>query len=156
MQSSSILRILVAAAALSPSLVLSQVLIIPASIQGAVGDMWETQRHFGNDAVRKQVDTCYKKVQPIGPSEKLEYCIAFDAANIEMTTRFYEAMAQKYKMPTDLQPEETKRSIGTRRIVDQATKAKVSNPIEYSQDIYNSAMVIITGQILVNEYRTAK
>lgn len=112
-----------------------------ANIKAAVLEFKGLQDSQGNEEVVQRTTSCYAAVRATGPSKELEYCIAFDAANIEMTTAFYEGLAKRYKKTdaASLQPPETTRSIGRNRIVSRAARAKLSNPLEYSQSIYGKA-----------------
>jgi len=94
-----------------------------ANIRLAVQDFKKLQDTEGNEEVVRKTHSCYRAIRTTGPSKELEYCIAFDAANIEMTSFFYEGLADKYKNTNaaQLQPPETTKPIGRKRIVSQAT-----------------------------------
>jgi hypothetical protein len=101
------------------------------NMRSAISAFQGTQRSRGNEAVVRETNKCYREaIKEQKLTKALEYCIAFDVTNIEITTSFYEAMAKKYKIPpgSSLQPEETTREAGSERIVSNLSLAGVESP----------------------------
>lgn len=103
----------------------------------------QTQQDRGNDEVRAQTAQCYRQARAVKDSaqrfKELEYCIAFDVANIEYTTAFYSQLEKRYKQKQSLQPEETTRSAGQGRILDELTAANIDDQQKIADMMYKTS-----------------
>jgi hypothetical protein len=112
------------------------------NVRSAVENFLSEQNTQGNLQVVSDTKSCYLAAMgDNGLTKDKEYCVAFDAADIEYTTAFYRGMAAKLKQPNmrNLQPEETLQSAGQQRIVQQMSNAKVSNAEMVGAAIYRKA-----------------
>jgi hypothetical protein len=128
-----------------------------ANIRSAISAFQSIQNSRGNEAVVREISKCYQDAtQAQGLTKALEYCIAFDVINIEITTTFYEVMEKKYKIPasSSRQPEETKIDAGSERIIRNLATAKVDNPKEMARSIYYKTSKILSAVLLQNSERS--
>ena len=123
------------------------------NIRAAVQHFIELQKSSGNEEVVRKTHACYAVAHGAqDEGMRLEYCVAFDAANIEFTSFFYENMARKYGQSSalGLQPEATRRPVGRARIVLNVRRANVEKPEELARSIYARAARVLADVLLAD------
>ena len=118
------------------------------NIRSAVNDFLRTQNTAVYQAAFLKTKECYAAAKAeTGLTQAREFCAAFDAANIEFTTAFYQQMAAKFKSSNfeNMQPEETRRPAGRQRIIQEMTDANIDNPETVVDSVYRQAADVLAG-----------